>query len=153
LPHDGLTGGGKIDSNFNGTAIQFDAVNQDNYIWYNSVLKVSGVPATGTTMLFVNQFIDFTTPGADKKLGTADDVKFHLAVPDARLIFDPNVPAATATTTFDVVNNEWVMRVPISTSGNYFLSGLAFKVPQGGLPVGINPVTWSGNFIAAAPNL
>src|SRR5262249_10288061 len=37
--------------------------------------------------------------------------------------------------------------------GNYFLSGLAFPVPSGGLPGGINPVTWSGNLIDTAPNL
>src|SRR5262249_7195690 len=150
-PHDGLTGAGNIDSNFNGTAIQFNPVGAGSYIWYNSVLKVTGAPATGTTMLFVNQFIDFKTKGPDGKLNTADDVVFHLAVPNSRLIFDPAVSAATATTTFDIVNNEWVIRVPTSTSGNYFLSGLGFKVPAGGLPGGINPVTWSGNFIANAP--
>jgi RTX calcium-binding nonapeptide repeat (4 copies) len=33
------------------------------------------------------------------------------------------------------------------------LSGLAFPVPVGGLPGGINPVTWSGNLIDTAPNL
>lgn len=153
LPHDGLTGAGSIDSNFNGTAIQFKPVATGGFIWYNSVLKVTGVPVTGTTMLFVNQFIDFKLKGPDGKLNTADDIVFHLAVPDSRLIFDPAVTASTATTTFDVPNNEWVIRVPISTSGNYFLSGLAFKVPAPGLPGGINPVTWSGNFIANAPNL
>jgi len=117
------------------------------------VLKVTGAPATGTTMLFVDQFIDFKTKGPDGKLNTADDVVFHLAVPNSRMIFDPAVTAATATTTFDNVNNEWVIRVPTSTSGNFFLSGLGFKVPLGGLPGGINPVTWSGNFIANVPNL
>jgi hypothetical protein len=29
-----------------------------------------------------------------------------------------------------------------------FLSGLAFHVPSQGLPGGINPVSWSGAFIA-----
>jgi hypothetical protein len=33
------------------------------------------------------------------------------------------------------------------TSGNTFLSGLAFHVPSQSLPGGINPVSWSGTFI------
>src|SRR5262249_38613518 len=32
-------------------------------------------------------------------------------------------------------------------SGNTFLSGLSYHVPGGGLPGGINPVSWSGTFI------
>jgi hypothetical protein len=39
-----------------------------------------------------------------------------------------------------------VTTVPISGSDEIFLTGLAFKVPAGGLPGGINPVTWQGTF-------
>jgi streptogramin lyase len=140
LPYDAHTGASSIGSNFNGTAIT-----QNNYIWFSSVLKVSGLSSsTTTTMLFVNQYIDFTASGKS----------FHLPVPDSRLTFDPTVTASTSTTTFDTAANTWVIRVPTSgVSGNILLSGLAFQVPAGGLPGGINPVTWSGNLIDSAPNL
>src|SRR5262249_45776621 len=79
---------------------------------------------------------------------------FHLLVPNARVIFSPSVTASTATTTFDIVHNEWEISVPSSgISGNVFLSGLSFPVPVGGLPGGINPMTWSGNFVTNAPSL
>ena len=150
LPFDGHTGAGNIGSNFNGTAIAFHPVGGGSYIWYNSVLKVTGLNAAATsTMLFVSQFITFSYTDPVTHL-TVDE---NLAVPNARLTFSPSVTSATATTTFDTVHNEWDITVPSSgISGNVFLSGLAFKVPANGLPGGINPVTWSGNFIDNVPN-
>jgi hypothetical protein len=139
LPYDGNTGASRISSNFNGTAIA-----QNNYVWFSSVLKVGGLSqATTTTVLFVNQHIDFTAAGTS----------YHLPVPNSRLTFDPAATASTATVTFSITRNEWEITVPTSTSGNTLLSGLAFPVPAGGLPGGINPVTWSGNLIDTAPNL
>jgi hypothetical protein len=39
-----------------------------------------------------------------------------------------------------------VTTVPLTFDKNVFLAGLSFPVPVGGLPGGISPVTWSGNF-------
>src|SRR5262249_5430019 len=123
LPYDGHTGASNIGSNFNGTAIT-----QNKYIWFSSVLKVSGLSSSTTTpVLSVTQYIDFTATGKT----------FPLPVPDSRLTFDPTVTASTSTTTFDTAANTWVIRVPTSgVSGNILLSGLAFQVPAGGLPGG-----------------
>jgi hypothetical protein len=38
-------------------------------------------------------------------------------------------------------------------AGNTFLSALAFVVPAGGLPGGINPVTWSAVFTSDTPGV
>jgi hypothetical protein len=139
LPYDGHTGAGSISSNFNGTAIP-----AGDDIWFNGVLKVSGLSTTtATTLMFAAQYVTFTSGGTS----------YNLAVPNARLTFSPSVTASTATATFNTTLNEWDVSVPTSTSGNYFLSGLAFPVPSGGLPGGINPVTWSGNVIATASGL
>lgn len=126
-----------IDSNFNGTAIS-----QGNFIWFNSVLKPSGLGANPVTILFHNSTIQFT----------ANATPYNLSVPDALITFSPT--ATTATTTFDTANNRWVTTVPSSgLSGNTFLSGLAFQVPGGGLPGGISPGTWSGQFTTDTPGV
>jgi len=59
--------------------------------------------------------------------------------------------ATTATTTFS--GGVWVTTVPTGTSGNTFLSGVGFQVPAGGLPGGVNPVTWTGTFLTDTPGL
>jgi hypothetical protein len=124
-----------ISSNFNGTPIA-----GGNYIWFNSVLTVKGLdPTKKTTISFMNSKID--------------SAYFHLNAPDADVTFDP--AATTATTTFvPGVPGRWVTTVPSSgLAGNVFLDGLSFKVPPGGLPGGINPVTWSGTFSSATTGL
>ncbi|MBI3950073.1 MAG: HYR domain-containing protein [Acidobacteria bacterium] len=119
-----------ITSNFNGTAIK-----AGNYIWFNSVLKPSGLGSSPVTIRFFHQEIH--------------SANFHLSLPDAVITFDP--AATTATTMFDGV--QWVTRVPSSgLSGNTFLSGFAYYVPSN-LPGGINPVTWSGSFVIDTPGV
>jgi len=114
-----------IASNFNGTA-----VGAANYIWFNSVLDVTGLGSSPVTIRFFNQ--------------TVTSASFTLTVPDAVVTFDPL--ATTATTTFS--GGQWVTRVPSSgLAGNTFLSGLAYQLP-GNLPGGLNPVTWSGTFVS-----
>jgi hypothetical protein len=114
-----------IASNFNGTA-----VGAGNYIWFNSVLDVTGLGSSPVTIRFFNQ--------------TVTSASFTLTVPDAVVTFDPL--ATTATTTF--TGGQWVTRVPSSgLAGNTFLSGLAYQLP-GNLPGGLNPVTWSGTFVS-----
>jgi hypothetical protein len=125
----------QIVSNFNGTPIA-----GGNYIWFNSVLNVKGLNTSQTTTVtFTGQTITFT----------AGSTTYHLAVPDATITYGGT---STATTSFS--GGSWVTTVPASgLAGNVFLAGLAFQVPSGGLPGGINPVTWSGAFDADTPGL
>ena len=119
-----------ISSDFNGTPIA-----AGNRIWFNSVLKPSGLGSKPVTIRFLNQSIT--------------SAKFNISLPDAEIIFDP--AAATATTIFD--GTKWVTRVPSSgLSGNTFLSGFGYQVP-GNLPGGINPVTWKGTFVTDTPGV
>ncbi|HEY9152283.1 MAG TPA: hypothetical protein VIN60_05305, partial [Anaerolineales bacterium] len=69
---------------------------------------------------------------------------YYLPVPDTLITISPT--ATQAATTFNTQMNRWETTVPTSYTGNIFLGGLAFQVPAGGLPGGINPVTWSGQF-------
>ncbi|CAF3382788.1 unnamed protein product [Rotaria sp. Silwood2] len=70
-------------------------------------------------------------------------------VPDAIVTIDPL--ASTATTSYNGTN--WTSPFPKSVSGNVFLSAAAFQVPAGGLPGGINPVTWSGSVSVSDDNV
>jgi hypothetical protein len=117
-----------ITSNFNGTPIA-----AGTNIWFNSVVKVSGLGSAPATLKMVNSSISFMANG----------LSYNLPVPDAVITFDPS--ATTATTTFSVAANEWVSTVPEGLGGNTFLDGVALPVPNG-LPAGIKPVTWQGTF-------
>jgi hypothetical protein len=66
-------------------------------------------------------------------------------VPDSFITFSPD--ATEASTSFD--GAAWTTVVPSSFSNEVFLDGLPFQVPAGGLVGGINPVTWSGTFVAS----
>jgi len=114
-------------ANFNGTAIP-----GDSYIWFNSNFTATGIPTTGTSVTFTNSTISFTANG----------VNYNLAVPDSTITFSAS--ATCATVSFDTVNNQWDVTVPVSGSDEIFLSGLAFPVPAAGLPGGIHNLTWSG---------
>jgi hypothetical protein len=131
-------GTAQMTNNFNGAAIPYNALGSDNYIWFNSAVKASGVSSTATVTINVsNQFIDFTNP--------QNGAHYHLAVPNAKLVFTP--ATAVATTSFDAATGSWITDLPATKlAGNIFLSGLAFKVPLGGLPGGIKNVAWSGSF-------
>lgn len=122
-------------SNFNGTKI-----NAGRTIWFNAVLKPSGLGSGPVTIRFTNQTITFAANGTN----------FNLAVPDSEITFTSAV--SSATTTFDTVGNKWVTQVPLSFDKNVFLSGLAFPV-SAQLPGGINPVTWSGSFSTSKPGV
>jgi len=128
--------GCSISANFNGTPIQ-----GGDYIWFNGVLKVSGLdPQQPTTIGFAPMPIMFTANGTP----------FMVPVPSAAITFDPNLVLATT----DFVTGAWATNVPSSgLSGNVFLDGSAFLVPAGGLPGGIKDVTWSGMFFSCTPGL
>jgi len=130
------TGGSSISSNFNGTPIA-----AGNYIWFNSVVKASGLGSKPVTLRLDASTITFT----------ANSVPYTLNVPNALITFDPAVTQAT--TTFDNGTNTWKTTVPSSgLAGNTFLSGLAFKVPTN-FPGGIKPVTWNGTFTTDTPGI
>jgi RHS repeat-associated protein len=117
-----------ISSNFNGTSIA-----AGNYIWFNSVLKPSGVPSTGATITVSGAMVQFT----------ANNVAYNLPVPDSVITFSSS--ATTASTVFDAVHNQWQTTVPASYSGNVFLAGISDNLSSS-LPGGINPVNWTATF-------
>jgi hypothetical protein len=121
-----------IVSNFNGTAIP-----AGDTVWFNSVMKVSGLGASPVTLHVTDASVSFTPKGAPTPT--------VVAVPDANVTFDP--AATSAATTFD--GTAWNTTVPSNPGGNVFLSGAALPAP-GGLPGGINPVTWKANFTTDA---
>ena len=123
-------------SNFNGTAI-----NAGDYIWFNANFTATGVPSAGTSVTFTNSTISFTANGQ----------QYNLAVPNSLIVFSSK--ATCSTVSFDSVNNQWDVTLPVSGSDEIFLSGLAFKVPAAGLPGGIQNVTWSGTFGTNTPGL
>jgi uncharacterized repeat protein (TIGR01451 family) len=126
-----MPGYSAISSNFNGTPIA-----AGNCIWFNSVLKIVGnLPSGPRTVSFKNELVTFSANGTP----------YNLAVPDGTITFDPN--AQTATITY---STGWTETVPM-TGENVFLSGRMFTAPAGGLPGGIKPVTWSGNFSSDGP--
>jgi uncharacterized repeat protein (TIGR01451 family) len=119
-----------ISANFNGTQI-----NANSYIWFNSVLKPSGLGSKPVTIRFTQQ----------KIISSA----FSVSVPDAAVTFDP--AATSATTTFS--GGMWVTRVPLSgLAGNTLLSAAGYLVPAN-IPGGLNNITWSGMISSDSPGV
>jgi hypothetical protein len=125
-----------IVSNFNGTA-----VNPGSTLWFNSVMKVSGLGANPVTLHVTEASVTFTPKGAAPQT---------VSVPDADVTFDPL--ATSAATAFDPTSNTWMTTAPSNLSGNVFLAGAALPVP-GGLSGGLNPVTWQANFSTNTPGV
>jgi hypothetical protein len=115
-------------SNFNGTFVP-----AGTSIWFNSHFKATNVK-DGTVIDFTNGSITFTAGGTS----------YNLAVPDAEITFSSS--ASCTSTTFDSLNNRWVTTVPVSGDDEIFLTGLAWPVPNGGLPGGANPVNFNGTY-------
>jgi PEP-CTERM motif-containing protein len=126
-----------INSNFNGTAID-----GGNTVWFSSHMKVNGVGTQPVTLSVTNSVITFSSGGQ----------VYSLVTPNAQITFSPT--AQTASTTFDSSTNTWMTTVPSSQAGaDPFMTGLAFLVPTGGLPGGINPVSWQATFSSDSPNI
>ena len=121
-----------ITSSFNGTAIP-----AGDYLWFNSVAKVSGLGTATATVHVTNQVVSFI----------ADGTPFTLAVPDSTLVFNPVTGSASANFAGD-----WEVASPSHFSGNVFLGGAGFLF-TGGLPGGIKNVVWSGNFTSDTAGL
>jgi hypothetical protein len=124
-----------IASNFNGTAIPAGST-----VWFSSVFKFSGVGSDPVTLSVTNQTISFTANGANTTL----------SVPNSVVTIDPS--ATSAVTTFDAASDSWQTTLPTHFSGNGFLGGVSLPVPNG-LPGGINPVTWQGQFTSDTPGV
>jgi uncharacterized repeat protein (TIGR01451 family) len=127
-----MPGYSAISSNFNGTKIAGGSC-----IWFNGVLQLVGNLPTGTrTVHFTNSMITFT----------ANNTPYTIQVPDGTVEFGAS---GTATVTYNSATG-WDTKTPV-TGDNVFLDGVMYKVPSGGLPGGIKPVTWSGNFSSDGP--
>jgi len=120
-----------IKSNFNGTAIP-----GGSYIWFNANFKASGTSGRNVTIHFSNSTIKFSVGGTP----------VELAAPSATINFSTSATKAST----EKVGGEWVTTVPSGFGDDVFLTGFAFHVPAGGLPGGINPVTWQGSFTTAS---
>jgi hypothetical protein len=126
-----------IVSNFNGTAIP-----AGDSLWFNSVTKVSGLPAgQAATVHVANQSVTFLVDG----------VPTTVPVPDTTITFNPATPASAATTTY---TGAWTTSAPAQVSGNVFLSGVSFQVPASGIAGGsAKTITWQGDFWSNTPGL
>jgi hypothetical protein len=136
-----------------GTAIHYDAnlpnIQQGNYIWFSSAaLNVQGLPSSGSVKVYVtNSSISFSSTSS-QCTGAFNLGQCTLPVPNAVVTFSST--ASTASTTWDATNNRWSTLVPTNGSttiqAHAFLDGLAYLVPSGGFPTGIQNVTWSAAF-------
>ncbi|HVT36097.1 MAG TPA: hypothetical protein VHE37_10945 [Nevskiaceae bacterium] len=124
-----------ITSNFNGTRVP-----GGDYIWFNSVLKVAGLPSKPVTIRMTHATITFTANGQN----------YTVWLPDAQVTFDSTVTQAT--TTYDASANSWITRTRPGLAGNTFLSGYPWLVNQT-LPGGTNPVTWQGEIDSDTPGV
>jgi hypothetical protein len=148
--------GSTVNSSGN-TAIHYDSslpnIQGGDFIWFSSVgLNVQGLPAGNSSVkLYVtNASISFSST-QQQCTGTFDmnHGLCTLPVPNAVITFSST--ASTSSTTWDATNNRWSTLVPISAmKGNAtihtFFDGLAYQVPSGGFPNGIQNVTWSAAF-------
>src|SRR5258706_4371325 len=114
---------------------------EGNVIWFHNAMSVNGLGSDPATIFLADATISFTANGTS----------YNLPVADTRITFDPSV--AEATTSFDAASNRWTTMVPSGLSGRAFASGLAFPVPEGGLPEDIGAVTWSASFSTDTPGV
>ncbi len=130
-----------------------------NTIWFNSVLSLKGPHGDDGHELDMsqNKIQIFVTEA--KIAFTAGGQSYKLTVPDGLIILDPTV--TTATTTFDGV--QWITTVPtvepskhlqqFDIDGEIFATGLPWQVPTGGLPGGIQNVSWSAAYSTDTPGI
>lgn len=117
-------------SNFNGTSIS-----AGNFLWFNANLQILNQSISdGTTLSVTNSTVSFTANGNP----------YVLPAPNSIVTFSSS--ANCISTTFNTITNTFVTTVPLSSSDEIFFDGLAYQVPTPGLPGGINPVVWEGDF-------
>ncbi len=117
-------------SNFNGNSIA-----AGDYVWFNANFQVLNPPiADGTTLNVTNSTVSFSANGNN----------YVLPAPNSAVTFSSS--ASCISTTFDNVTQTFVTTVPLSSSDEVLMDGLSYQVPVPGLPGGINPVVWEGDF-------
>jgi hypothetical protein len=126
-----------ITSSFNGTPIA-----AGNYIWFNSQIKLKNNPvcnaANPLTITLLNSEVKFVSNG----------ISYILSMPPAIITF--STTTLTPTTTWS--DAAWYKtKLPCSEINNdeVFLSGFAFLVPALGIPGGLSPVIWEGEFYSS----
>ncbi|MBN9524085.1 carboxypeptidase regulatory-like domain-containing protein [bacterium] len=124
-----------VTSNFNGTAIP-----AGDYLWFNSVAKVTGVTQP-TTVHVTQATITFN----------AGTTAYTVAVPDSAVTLDPAQPAGTATAAYGAAGWEVSTRAPYS--GNAFLAGAPWAVPAAIAGGSVKSITWAADFTADQPGL
>jgi hypothetical protein len=131
-----------ISSNFNGTTIS-----GGDYVWFNSVFSLPGFDPSHLTQPLTISFTGVTVTF------TAKGTNYTINAPNAAITYDPS--ATQATTTFTAgTPGQWTTTLPTShLAGNNFLDGAEYLVPAGGLPGGINDVTWQGTFFSSGSDL
>ena len=131
-------------------------------LWFASELTLAKGPRDGN-----NIFKDMTSHPVRVLVTngvitfTANGVNYSIPVPDAMITFSPLVTQAT--TTFDAASNRWLTTVPtvdptskrrqFDLDGRIFASGVPMPVPVGGLPGGIQNVTWSAAYTTDTPGM
>ena len=114
---------------FNGTAIP-----KGSWIWFSSVMT----PVGGKGAFDVSMYYSKITFNDGTKNVEIDGPGMNLNM----------LPSFTqAYLSYDGYNNNWNEITPVGTSGNDFLNGIAYYVPNG-LPGGIKNVTWSAQFFS-----
>jgi hypothetical protein len=133
-----------------GTAIHYDSnlpnIPAGDYIWFSAV--VNNVNLNGATsqvkLYMTSSSISFTANG----------VPYTVPVPNAVVIFNSAALKSGASTSYDLTNSRWATSVYKSAlTGNTFAAGVAFPVPAGGFPAGIQNVTWSAAFSTDTPGI
>lgn len=123
-----------ISSNFNGNSISAGST-----IWFTLDIQLTGtLPSNPVTLYLVSGNISFT----------ANSTNYNLAVPNGQITFNPN--PTTASTTYS--GGQWVTNAQTSGTETLF-TALAYTVPAGGLPAGIQNVLFSGNFLSNTSGL
>src|SRR6266536_5509880 len=112
-------------------AVEPVPIDGGSFIMFRSAISVDGMGAAPVRIFLSDSTITFSANGTS----------YSLPVPAATVTLDPG--ASAAATSFEEADGSWATTVPAGASGEAFLSAYAFRVPEGGLPEGIGPVTWS----------
>lgn len=114
------------------------SIRAGRHIWFNSVFDPSSMGNGPVNFTVTNGKITFTANGQN----------YSLVVPDATIQFSNTIQ--TPVTQYGT--GGWKTLVPLSTSGNVFLSGLSFAVPAN-FQGNIRNVRWTANISIDKPGV
>jgi hypothetical protein len=140
-------------TNSGGTAFHGDTalpnIPGNDFIWFNAVVNnVNGLP-TGQNpaqvkLYLTNSSISFTANGTS----------YIIPGPNGVVTFNSASQGSGAKTTYDLASSRWSTAVAkTGLTGNTFVTGLAFPVPAGGFPTGIQNVAWSASYSTDTPGI